>query len=611
MARLFGLLEVERHLVWHYVTANELSYDGNDFLTDYFHGFTPQALLLSQIEALGHTDIGDIAVDMELLIPQEDKRVNGAFFTPTYIVDYIIRQISPKENARVADLSCGSGAFLLGIVRYYRERYGKSAAACIRENVFGADILAYNIKRSKVLLALCALRDGESVVEEDFNLVCCDSLKHKWKTCFDAIVGNPPYVKFQDMDDTTRTFLMQQFKTTTHGTYNLYFAFFELGLQLLSTEGQLGYITPNNYFTSLSGETLRSFFQGNQSIFRIVDFGSTKVFNVQTYTAVTFLNTQHNESIAYSRIVHGDRPQDYLSTAEFTPNSYTKLSSKKWRLLCGEERGNIERIEHCGEQIGSLFNICAGIATLKDEVYFIQPQGEDETFYHITRNGRAFKIEKEVTRPLVKISDAKRQADIQANSRRIIFPYTEKKGKAVVIDETDMAHKYPSCYEYLLCVKGELEKRDKGRRTYTPFYAYGRTQGLNRHGVKLLTPTFSKQPRFLRDDNSQGFFTNGYGIFLKDGGNSLFSNPMGNGENLDVILKVLNSVVMAYYVEKTSVAIEGGYPCYQKNFIERFAVPDFSQQEIDTLRRTEHKEEIDRFLIGKYHLNLPVPKRAS
>ena len=64
---------------------------------------------------------------------------------------------------------------------------------------------------------------------------------------------------------------------------------------------------------------------------------------------------------------------------------------------------------------------------------------------------------------------------------------------------------------------------------------------------------------------------------------------------------------MDYYVSKTSVAIEGGYPCYQKNFIEKFTIPDLTQDELETIRTLKEKQEIDAFLITKYQLKLPTP----
>lgn len=612
ITKLFDIQDIEKHLVAHFLRYNTISYSKSSFVCEYLAGFQPNPILMTYIQALNHNSIEDIAVDMELLIPAEDKRVNGAFFTPAYIVDYIIKHINPSYDAKIIDISCGSGAFLLGMVRFITKTYNKTVADCIRDNVYGADILDYNIERSKLLLSLMALINGEVIELQDMNLTCCDSLKHNWTIKFDAVVGNPPYVKFQDMDDETRNFLLQKYETTKFGTYNLYFAFFEEGLKILAEGGKLGYITPNNYFTSLSGECLRTYFQREKCISEIIDFNATKVFDVQTYTSITFMNREKNTEILYSRIENGQNPIDYLSNISLTPNLYDDLNEKKWRLLCGNERYNITRIENCGQSIGNMFNICAGIATLKDEVYFINHTDEDEKYYYITRENKHFQIEKDITRPLVKISDMKKIEDIKSNKRHIIFPYKSEKGKAVAIPEETMKTEYPKCYEYFDYVKEILKGRGKGKHIYTPFYAYGRTQGLNRTGIKLLTPTFSKAPRFLLDENELGFFTNGYGVYLRESNLSLFDCELiSQPNNLDVIQKILNSAVMEYYVDKTSVAIEGGYPCYQKNFIERFSIPSMTEDEIQQLRSLNTTRQINEFLIEKYHLNLPVPNLCS
>ncbi|MDE5787578.1 MAG: SAM-dependent methyltransferase [Bacteroidaceae bacterium] len=607
----FSIEEIEKHIVFDYLTDNNINFINSQYVNNYLDGFKPKDNLLRGIASIGISSIEEMASVMELLIPFEDKKVNGAFFTPAYIADYIIKTISPAYDAKIIDPSCGSGAFLLAIVRYYIKTYNKGVADCIRENVYGADILSYNIHRSELLLTILALSHNEIIEISDINLICCDSLKQTWQQKFDAVLGNPPYVKFQDMDDDTRKFLLSKFKTTQFGTYNLYFAFFELGIQLLKETGKLGYITPNNYFTSLAGECLRSFFQNEQYLYQIVDFNATKVFNVQTYTAISFINKVKNPVIRYDRIKNGSTPQKFLKTVNYTENPYSSLSDKKWRLLCGAERENIAKIESCGESIGNLFNICVGIATLKDEVYFFVPLTEDSGYYYTTRDNLVFAIEKELTRPVVKISDMKTAEDIEHNQRRIIFPYVYVNGKATTIIEDTMASKYPKCYEYFLYVKDILKSRGKGKQTFTPFYAYGRTQGLNRTGVKLLTPTFSKSPRFLFDKNPQGLFTNGYGVYLKERVHSLFDcNPISQEDNLDVIQKILNSFVMEYYVDKTSVAIEGGYPCYQKNFIERFSIPELTEHEINILRSMEAPFQIDEFLVSKYQLNLDIPNRS-
>lgn len=609
LANNYSVDNIEKNLIYNFVTENSIDYSQSCYITNYLYNFTPNEKLVSQIKKLNHKKIEEIVVDMELLMPSEDKKTNGAFFTPQYIVDYIIQNVAPNEESKVIDPSCGSGAFLLGIIRYYRNTFKKRICDIVRENLYGADILVYNTRRSKLLIILYALMNGEIIDEGDIHIYTADSLRCDWPNKFDAVVGNPPYVKFQDIDDATRTFLLESYQTTKLGTYNLYFAFFELGLSLLNESGRLGYITPNNYFTSLSGEPLRQFFQNNKSIYQIIDFDATKVFEVQTYTAITFLNKKDNKEIMYDRIDRGETPVNFLDDITLTGNKYSDLSSKKWRLLCGNEGNNIKVIENSGQTLGDLMNICVGIATLKDDVYFIDPIEEDETFYYIKKKTGAFKIEKVITKPLVKISDMKKTADIEANKRRIIFPYKSIKGKATPIEELDLKAEYPGCYEYLLSVKDILEGRGKGKHTYTPFYMYGRTQGLNRFGARIYTPTFSLKPRFLFDGGEDGFFTNGYGMYFKE--ESLFGNPVAQRENVDILLKIINSCVMDYYVTKTSVAIEGGYPCYQKNFIERFTIPQITEDQISKLRDLTNPDEIDKYVCDLYQINLSNPKRVS
>lgn len=579
LLKRFSIEEIEKQLIYNYIIVNNLDYTQSAFLVEYFNNYIASESLSKSIEELNHYSFEDITNDMELLIPVKDRKTNGAFFTPSYIVDYIIETVNPQYNNKVIDLSCGSGAFILGLLKYYVSNHKKTVIQCIKDNIYGVDILDYNIKRCKLLIVLFGLIHNEIVVEEDINIHVADSLKKKWEMKFDVVVGNPPYVKFQDLDENVRDYLLNNWETTKLGTYNLYFAFFELGLKVLKENGKLGYITPNNYFTSLSGEYLRAFFQSKKCVYKIIDFSCTKVFDVQTYTAITFLNKKYNEGIEYDKIEEGEKTATFLKNIKTTVNLYSDLSIKKWRLLCDEERKNIYAIENSGDTLNSLFNICVGIATLKDDAYTFIPLKEKNGLYYVIENGVEYTIEIKATRPLVKISEMKCQKDIENNQKRIIFPYRiGKDNKPLLIDETEFEKKFPKCYEYLLTKKNILENRGKGNHVYKPFYAYGRTQTLNKKGVKILTPTFSQYPRFLIDNHSEGLFTNGYGIYPdKQRNASLFSlNPIAQEENFDVVQKILNSSIMDYYVKKTSVSIEGGYPCYQKNFIERFTIPNLT-----------------------------------
>lgn len=606
------LTSLEQHLVFSYLTNNKLDFTQSPILSDYFKDFEQNTKLFFDTSALEIETIKDLENHLELIIPQTDRKLNGAFFTPDYIIDFIINEVKPQKNHKNLDPSCGCGAFLIGLTEYYKNTFGKTIQSIIKENIYGSDILEYNIHRSKLILTVYALQNGEIIANTDFNLYHQDSLKANWSLQFDNIVGNPPYVKFQDLSDESREYLVKNWTTVEGGTFNLYFAFFELGYKLLTPTGKLGYITPNNYFTSLAGEAIRRYFQQKKCITRIIDFTHKKVFDAQTYTALTFLNKQQNEAITFDRLKEGYSPKDFLPIANGSINYLTDLNPKKWRLLKTDEQKNIKTIETIGIPISKLFDICVGIATLKDDVFFIDGTNIKNGSYFKNTDKGIFEIEKEATKPVYKISDFSNQEEAEKNTRRIICPYTIKKGVATPISETDFKKKFPKCYAYLLSEKEALANRDKGKVNFEPFFVWGRTQGLTKKGKKILNPTFSREPRFLLIEEEEAFFTNGYGTYFREqeSQNSLFgdtSNLITRIENIDVVQKILNSYLMHYYVSKTSIAIEGGYPCYQKNFIEKFSIPDFSNSEIDTLRSLNRSNDIDEFLISKYQVEVYLP----
>uniref|UniRef100_UPI004047412A HsdM family class I SAM-dependent methyltransferase n=1 Tax=Mariniflexile sp. TaxID=1979402 RepID=UPI004047412A len=608
---------IEQHLIYSFLQNNELDLKESPVISDLLKNFIPNPEIYLQISTLDITDLKLLENYLELLIPKNDRKINGAFFTPTYVVDFIINEVSPKPTDKCLDPSCGCGAFLIGLVEYYKKHYGKSVKETIKENIYGSDILNYNVNRSKIILSLFGLLYNEKIEDSDFNIYHQDSLKADWGNKFEVIVGNPPYVKYQDLSDENRKYLIRHWKTIENGTFNLYFAFFELGHKLLEMDGRLGYITPNNYFTSLAGLSLRQYFLQNKCLTRVIDFSHKKVFDAQTYTAISFVNKKVNEEILYDKIKNEQACDDFLISANGSPNQIKNLNVKKWRLLKTKEQENIRIIENIGTPIKQLFNIAVGIATLKDEVFFVDGTMEQNGFYTKTTENGTFQIEKSITKPVYKISQFKSQKDIEKNRLRIITPYHTDSKTASPILEKEFKTKYPKCYEFLLSEKEKLEGRDKGKSNYSPFYVWGRTQGITRFGKKILNPTFSKHPRFLFVPEEDAYYTNGYGIYFdRDDSNkaSLFddlTHPMSKEKNILVVQKILNSIVMDYYITKTSVSIQGGFPCYQKNFIERFTIPDFSQVEIETLESISDKTQIDEFLINKYQLKIPLPNLVS
>lgn len=604
------IIDIEKSLVHFFVELNNLKACKNKLIIEILDNKSGE---ISKIKEILKTkfhkfSINDLETAFELLIPSEDRKINGAFFTPPIITNYIAGDLIISDKVKICDPSCGCGAFLIASIETLRKKFFKKVIDAIESNIFGVDILDYSVRRCKIILTLLALLNNEDKENINFDVYQEDSLNIDWFKLFpsimknggfDIVIGNPPYVKYQDLPDKLRKDLFKNWKTLKTGTYNLYFAFFELGISLIKNNGKLGYITPNNYFTSLAGIHLREFLQLNRHIDKIIDFNHIKIFDAQTYTCVTFLSKMAKDYFLFERI--NDRKRlPSLTDIKFSHVKYEDLDAKKWRLLREADQKNIKQLETSGIRLGNIVDINVGIATCKDNIYFIDGSTIENGYYKKEFNKKVFYIEKEITRLIVKISDFKSQKELCENKRRIIFPYYIKNGKAYLILKDELKRKYPKCYEYLLTTKQELEKRDKGKVKYEEWYAYARTQGLTSWGEKLLTPTFSSKPRFLFEKNPEALFCNGYGIFPTNTNGNLFNGSLP----LELLTKILNSQIMAYYVDKTSIAIEGGYPCYQKNFIERFGIPYFNEKEQEYLKREENNEKINKFLVKKYGINI-------
>lgn len=592
LVRDHGADLVEKHLVRLFCNGQAFDVTTSPFLMEYFGGTSYITVGLTALEQLEVVTLTQLEKTLELLIPADDRSVNGAFFTPDFIVDCLVREIAPHEKGTYLDPSCGCGAILVGVLDYLHLHGTTSIREHVRRCIHGADILEYNVRRTKVILALYALMHDEVLQDEDFNIIQCDSLNYNWERTYDGIIGNPPYVKFQDLNDATRKELAAKWTSINGGTFNLYFAFFELGVQLLKPNGILGYITPNNYFTSIAGESLRQFLQNGRHIRKVLDFGHRRVFDAQTYTAITFLTKAPQTTVLYDRIGEEQDPDDFLRYHAEHRNVLDQLNVKKWRLLKEADIENVRNIERAGMAIGSMFEIAAGIATLKDSVYFVNDYEFDGPYLRIHKDGREHLIEAAITRSVYKISEMRSEDDIRSNTRRIICPYYTDRKPAVAIPEEVIRRDFPGAFDYLAEYRAVLQERDKGKVQFTPFYAWGRTQGLTRRGLKLIVPTFSKYPRFLGAVDEDAFFTNGYGIYLRqqDPGFLGHANPLLLEENLDVTARILNSDVMDYYVRMTSVFIQGGYPCYQKNFIERFSLPELNEDQVLRLRAADDAE---------------------
>ena len=557
--------------------------------------------------SVGDPSLKTLEAAFECFLDGERRRLQGAVYTPEFVVEYLIRHgfaVGRRNHGRpprVCDPACGSGGFLLKAAQILREEHGISPEESFRDGLFGFDSDPWALRHAQCLIELYLASCGCSLPAGDTGLFCRDTLLAAPRelldlcgvsTGFDLIATNPPYVKFQNLAPAYRASLQARFGRFARRNFSLSPLFLIAAFECLSPEGCLAVITQNNLHTSLAGEEVRRYLQEQRCIRRIVDFGHHRVFQrASAYTCLIFISREPSSTLEYTCLEREADPE-ILERARFFPVRHEDLQPRKWRFAERKHLENLGRIERCGIPLGRIASIRVGFATLKDSVFLVKES--DGRCKASPRPGSEFYVESGITREAVKVPDLNGCGIVEENIRRVIFPYRLEEGRYRLIPEDELKRMFPDAYAYLCACRGLLEKRDRGRKRYPAWYAWGRTQGMDAPGPKLLTRTFSTRPRFIPDESNR-LFCNGYSVSVRTP-----SEPEG-GFSLPVLERILNGPVMHYYAKLTSFRIGGNYQCYQKNFIERFGIPDLTRDEAGELLRLQG-EELDAFVARLYGL---------
>ena len=505
------------------------------------------------------------------------RKRHGVVYTPPLIVTLILDQVLPQSadelaTASICDPACGDGAFLTAAARRILSRLPRADALPALHRLTGYDIDGRALQKSRARLDTI-LSEHYPDTRIDWNLHERNAFDrasfHGDAGRFTHIVGNPPYVRVQHLEQSGRSRIAGQWNVI-RGATDLYLVFYELGLDLLCSGGVLGYITPSSWLRSDSGRSLRRLLTEGHQVSRIIDFGQHQVFDdVTTYTVIA--------------VIQKDGPTSDIPVKKFDGFGFhdagvitvdCESSTLPWTAATPAERERMQRLIARGPSLSEVADIHVGIQTLADSV-FIRPVAETAGCQltptrrllesgapyvtHLpwhTDNGTMM-LECWILRPVVKASVLKDGCD--PVQRAVIFPYDDH-GK--LLPEKYIAENAPTAYEWLLSHKSRLLNRDKGRFDPTRWYAFGRHVSITSgFGPKILTSGMNRQPNFQLCPDPNATFYSGYCVKPKAG-----IDP-------EKLLAALNSDDMDFYIRHTSRPYQGGWMSYAKSFIKDFPVP--------------------------------------
>ena len=188
----------------------------------------------------------------------------GQVFTPPAIVDCMRRLV--RNQGRVLEPACGDGAFL---------RHFPGAT--------GIEIDARHAPAGALVMDFFEYPDNEQ---------------------FATIIGNPPYIRYQDISEATR-YLTRD--SLLDGRANLYLFFIEKCLRHLEPGGELIFITPRDLLKATSAVPLNRLLYASGTITDFIDLGDLHLFDDATPNCAIwrFERNNHSRRTRYSVLGSG------------------------------------------------------------------------------------------------------------------------------------------------------------------------------------------------------------------------------------------------------------------------------------------------------------------
>ncbi len=366
------------------------------------------------------------------------RKSDGIYYTPTYIVDYIVKNTVGEyikthkekdiENVKILDPACGSGSFLLKaydtLENYWKEKgkldqtkledsgsYSKKVEI-VTKNIFGVDLdeKAVEIAQLNLLLKIAEKRKRLPKLQENIkngnSLIDDEKVSNKafnWDKGFaeimknggfDVIIGNPPWISFglRDVGKLNKTesdfyrtnFFSAEYKLST------YALFVDKGISLLREGGYLSLILPDSFLLGRYFSKLRRLILDNCEIKKIIltfyDVFSKKATTGRN-TVITLKKQKNikNRSDNLIKIIkvisESNFEKGIFESFEYKQNYFEKAPYNRFRLFFNKnEKELVEHIEKGCEPLSKYMTGHTGVRSLIGQKQIISKKQNGKTW---------------------------------------------------------------------------------------------------------------------------------------------------------------------------------------------------------------------------------------
>jgi hypothetical protein len=366
-------------------------------------------------------------------------------------------------------------------------------------------------------------------------------------TGFDIVIGNPPYVRQEQITHLKPTF--EQLYVSFDGRADLFVYFYEAAVRLLKQGAVLAYISSNKWLRAKYGRALRGFLAGECAPRILIDFGELPVFSAATFPMVFVGVRGIHGTCTFVQVPSLTDPYPDVGRVVSKygiPLTTEQLRSEIWTFTTGLESQVLDSIAKAPNRVPAS-QIMAGIKTGLNEAFWL----DSPTRQELLRQDKAIG---EFIKPLL-VGDDIRRFRTKPVSKWIIYTPIG----------TDPKRLGP-LKNHLVKWKARLERRALDQAWYELQQAQQRYCEYFEH-PKIVYPDIAMEPRFTIDSSGRYLDMTAFAISSAD----------------KALLGVLNSQVAWFFLKRTAAVLgdadKRGRLRLKRQYIERLPLPDLHKEQ--------------------------------
>lgn len=385
---------------------------------------------------------------------------------------------------------------------------------------------------------------------------------------FDIVIGNPPYVRHEDIKDLTPVLKNVYQYECSSSRADLYVFFYERSVKLLRPQGALSFITSNKWYRAKYGEGLRQFMAVHTKLKNIIDFGDEAVFTAIAYPTIVIATRREkplNPPPATDMVRALNWEQSHpvetfpaVFSAENFPVPQYALKKEGWQLEPPGKRKLLGRIQAAGKPLGEYVNgrFYRGIITGLNEAFVIDAATKDQLIAEDPKSA-------ELIKRYLRGRDVKRWQVEWAGLYLITFPFGFH----------EKLKNYPAILRHLSQYEDDLRKRGQCTSSRN-----GKGEGQH-HWLELDN---NPKETYLAEFEQPKIFVPAIedGVEYAPDLTGYYGNDKTNiivTEEWRYVLAVLNSSVSWWITQQTFSGKQGGFYEFKPMYVSQLPIPLASQ----------------------------------